>query len=280
MSMRALVIAPQPFFSARGTPLSVYYRTLVMAELCVQVDFITYGEGQDVDIPGLRIIRIPRFKWLGNVKVGPSYLKLFLDVFLTLRVVAQLCIRRYDFVHAHEEAIFICRFLKPLFRFKLVYDMHSNLAQQLTNTRFTRSRILKRLFRRLQDSCIRTSEVVITICPDLADYVTAIPQRAGSHILIENSIFDPVRLAQPASQGAPAVDQQRSDPGVCRQTPGSSCMRGHWNRTRVSSCCCRPSAWCCDPSLMPFCSWWAALPSRSGITRILRGRWVLTAGSG
>ena len=27
--MRALVIAPQPFFSPRGTPFSVYYRTLV-----------------------------------------------------------------------------------------------------------------------------------------------------------------------------------------------------------------------------------------------------------
>jgi glycosyltransferase involved in cell wall biosynthesis len=220
MSMRALVIAPQPFFSARGTPLSVYYRTLIMAELGVQADFITYGEGLDVDIPGLRIIRIPRFKWLGNVKVGPSYLKLFLDFFLTFRVVAQLIVRRYDFVHAHEEAIFICRFLKPLFGFKLVYDMHSNLAQQLTNTRFTRSGFLKRLFRRLQDSCIRTSEVVITICPDLADYVTAIPQRTGTHILIENSIFDPVRLVQPGQPAPAAADPPHpaaaSLPADCR----------------------------------------------------------------
>ena len=35
--MKALVIAPQPFFSPRGTPLSVYYRTLVTSELGVKV---------------------------------------------------------------------------------------------------------------------------------------------------------------------------------------------------------------------------------------------------
>lgn len=194
MTLRALVIAPQPFFSNRGTPLSVYYRTLVMAELGVNVDLITYGEGQDVDIPNLRIIRIPRFGWLGNVKVGPSYLKLFLDFFLTLRLFIQLLVRRYDFVHAHEEAIFICRYLKPLFRFRLVYDMHSNLAQQLTNTRFTRSQLLKGLFRHLQESCIRVSDAVITICPDLANYVNAVHDGGRKNILIENSIFDPVRV--------------------------------------------------------------------------------------
>lgn len=211
MTRRALVIAPQPFFSSRGTPLSVYYRTLVMAELGVHVDMITYGQGDDVDIPNLRILRIPRFRWLGSVKVGPSYLKLFLDVFLTLRLIRQLLIRHYDFVHAHEEAIFICRFLKPLFRFRLLYDMHSNLAQQLTNTRFTRARWPKRLFLHLQESCIRISEVVITICPDLADYATAVRGGPHNHLLIENSIFDPVRLAAPAAEHAPAAGAVAAD---------------------------------------------------------------------
>ena len=192
--MRALVIAPQPFFSARGTPLSVYYRTLVMAELGVGSDLVTYGEGQDVEIPDLKIMRTPRFRWLGNVKIGPSWLKLFLDGWVVLRVIVQLVSRRYDFVHAHEEAIFFCRFLKPIFRFKLIYDMHSNLAQQLSNFRFTSSPIIERIFRSLQESCLRNSDAVITICPDLADYATAVLGESNRHVLIENSIFDPVRL--------------------------------------------------------------------------------------
>ncbi len=74
--MKILEIAPQPFFTPRGTPLSVYYRTLVTAEMGLEVDLLTYGEGEDVEIPGVRIIRIPRFRFLGNVKIGPSWLKL------------------------------------------------------------------------------------------------------------------------------------------------------------------------------------------------------------
>ena len=60
-----LVVAPHPFFTPRGTPFSVYYRTLVLAEAGVVIDLLTYGPGQDVDIPGCRIIRIPRL----NAKV-------------------------------------------------------------------------------------------------------------------------------------------------------------------------------------------------------------------
>ncbi len=198
--MRALVIAPQPFFSPRGTPLSVYYRTRVMAEYGVQMDLLTYGEGEDVDIPGLRIIRIPRFSMLGNVKIGPSFLKLFLDVVLLMWAIGLLVRHRYDFVHAHEEAVFFCRFLKPAFRFKLVYDMHSCLPQQLSNFQFTKSRLLINLFRKLEETCLRSSEAVITICPDLAAYATGILHDGEKkHLLIENSIFDPVRLVSKVS---------------------------------------------------------------------------------
>lgn len=196
--MKALVISPQPFFTPRGTPFSVYYRTLVTAELGVDIDLLTYGEGADVDIPGVRIIRIPRFKILGDVKIGPSMHKLFLDVFLVFWAIALLTKNRYDFVHAHEEAVFFCRFLKPLFGFKLVYDMHSSLPQQLTNFQFTRSRILIGLFKGLEDSCLRAADAVITICPDLADYVLRLLGGDGKHTLIENSIFDPVRVVSKA----------------------------------------------------------------------------------
>jgi len=193
--MRALVIAPQPFFSPRGTPFSVFYRTLVMAEMGVQADMLTYGEGQNVDIEGVRIIRIPRFRFLGPVKIGPSYLKLFLDVFILAWTIGLLLRNRYDFVHAHEESVFFCRFLKPIFGFKLVYDMHSSLPQQLTNFKFTKSKALIAVFKKLEDACLRVSDVIITICPDLADYVKRSGQGKRKHFLIENSIYEPVRLS-------------------------------------------------------------------------------------
>ena len=65
-----------------------------MAELGVDVDLLTYGQGEDVAIPGVRILRIPRFSFLGGVKTGPSALKLFLDVFLLARTIGLLLARR------------------------------------------------------------------------------------------------------------------------------------------------------------------------------------------
>lgn len=193
--MKALVIAPQPFFSARGTPFSVYYRTRMTAELGVEIDLLTYGEGQDVEIPGVRIIRIPRFRFLGPVPIGPSLLKAFLDVFIVLWTVRLLLTNRYTFVHAHEESVFFCRYLKPVFGFKLIYDMHSSLPQQMRNFEFTTSRPLIGLFQWLEDSCLKAADAVITICPALADYATSIMPDPRRHFLIENTLFDEVRLA-------------------------------------------------------------------------------------
>lgn len=198
--MKALIISPQPFFSPRGTPFSVYYRTLISSELGLEMDLLTYGEGQDVDIDNVNIIRIPRFKRLGNVKLGPSFLKLFLDIFIIFKMIGLLMKNRYDLVHAHEEAVFFAWFLKPIFKYKLIYDMHSSLPQQLTNFKFTTSKILINIFEFLEVKCLKNSEAVITICPDLRDYVNTVIDDTSKHYLIENSIFEDIKLKGSSAQ--------------------------------------------------------------------------------
>ncbi|HWW19820.1 MAG TPA: glycosyltransferase [Steroidobacteraceae bacterium] len=199
--MKALVIAPQPFFTPRGTPFSVYYRTLVLAENGVDIDLLTYGQGADVDLPRTRVVRIPSMRWLGKVSVGPSIKKAFLDIFMIAWTLGLLIRHRYQVVHAHEEAVFWCRFLKPIFRFRLIYDMHSSLPQQLTNFDYTRSRALIGLFNTLENSCLHAADAVITICPDLSDYALKVGVDPSKHLLIENCIFDDVKLRSNGDEG-------------------------------------------------------------------------------
>jgi glycosyltransferase involved in cell wall biosynthesis len=200
--MKTLVVAPQPFFTPRGTPFSVYYRTLVMAEQGAEVDLLTYGQGADVDLPSTRIVRIPAMRWMGPIPVGPSWKKLFLDVFMIAWTIGLLIRHRYKVVHAHEEAVFWCRYLKPLFGFKLIYDMHSSLPQQLTNFAFTKSRLTISFFRHLEEHCLINADAVVTICPDLRDYALASGVKPERHLLIENSIFDDVKIRKPAVAAA------------------------------------------------------------------------------
>ena len=206
--MKILVVAPHPFFSPRGTPFSVYYRTMVFAEQGADIDLLTYGRGRDVELPRTRIIRIPHIPGMGDVPVGPSWKKLVLDVFMVLWSIGLLLRNRYDVVHAHEESVFWCRYLKPLFRFRLIYDMHSSLPQQLTNFKFTKSRLLIGIFHRLEASCLRAADAVITICPDLRDYALQSGVPADRHFLIENSIFEDVNVVadSPAATRANAAE--------------------------------------------------------------------------
>src|SRR5690606_22662681 len=123
---------------------------------------------------GKSLIRIPALNFLGRVKTGPSVLKLVLDVFMVMWTVALLVRNRYDVVHAHEEAVFWCRWLKPIFRYRLIYDMHSSLPQQLENFNFTRVRFFHWLFERLENEAVRAADTVITICPALQTHALAI----------------------------------------------------------------------------------------------------------
>lgn len=212
--MKGLVIAPQPFFSPRGTPFSVYYRCLVMSKMGVELDLMTYGQGQDVDLPNVSIIRGPAFRFLGDIKIGPSFLKLFHDVFLFALTSWRLLFGRYDFVHAHEEGVFLAAFAKPFLSYKLVYDMHSSLPQQLSNFEFTRSKILIGLFERLENWALRKADAVITISPALADRVRT-QKIPGALFLIENSIFEEVRTA-PSSPSLETSEEDLPDlPAGC-----------------------------------------------------------------
>lgn len=213
--MKYLVIAPQPFFSPRGTPFSVYYRTLISAELGADIDFLTYGQGEDVDIPGVRFFRTPALAFLGPIKIGPSLKKLVHDFFIFFWMLGLLVRNRYDVVHAHEEAVFMALLLKPFFRYKLLYDMHSSLPQQLSNFNFSTNKALLAIFEWLENRSLARSDAIITICPDLYHYVNKILPGNSRNFLIENSILEPVRLKN--RQGC--ADSAEETPDVPAQFP-------------------------------------------------------------
>ena len=178
-----------------------------MAEQGAHIDLLTYGEGADVDMPGVRHIRIPHPPFFAPVRIGPSASKALLDLVMLGVFVRLMITESYEVVHAHEEAVFFAALLKPLFGYRLVYDMHSSLPQQLSNFRTSRSRLLVGLFRALERMSLRRADVVVTVCPQLASHAEAGMKDATRQIMIENTRFDSVRLAD--NQAAKPV---RPDP--------------------------------------------------------------------
>lgn len=169
--LNILMIAPQPFFQPRGTPFSVLHRLRALSLLGYRVDLVTYHLGQDVDIEGVQIHRAAPVPFVKKIAIGPSQAKVFLDVQVYRRALALLKKKRYDILHTHEEAGFMGIRLSRKFGALHVYDMHSSLPQQLSNFKFTRSRRLIELFERLEGATIASAQAVITICPELYQYV-------------------------------------------------------------------------------------------------------------
>ena len=195
------MIAPQPFFEPRGTPFSEFHRIRALTDLGHAVDLVTYPFGQDVSMPGLRVFRSGRVPWLTRVKIGPSLAKIPLDALLALTAMRRALSARYDAVHSHEEGGVIGVLLAALLRVPHVYDMHSSLPQQLTNFAFTRSRLIRQVFRVIERVMIRRSRVVIVICPSLEDTVREIDPQAHT-VLIENAPGSADEQATPEAASA------------------------------------------------------------------------------
>ncbi len=183
--MRVLMIAPQPFFQPRGTPFSVLHRLKALSRLGHKIDLLTYHIGEDVAIEGVSIHRIARVPFINNIAIGPSKSKIVLDLVMLMKTITLLRRNQYHLIHSHEEAGFWAAYFAGKHGILHLYDMHSSLPQQLANFQFSKSGFLNRLFERLEAYTINSAEAVITICPELYEYVKGVfPEK--HNCLIEN----------------------------------------------------------------------------------------------
>ena len=173
------MIAPEPFFEPRGTPFSEYHRIRALLELGHTVDLVTYPFGKDVTMPGLRIFRCLRPPFLRDVRIGPSWAKIPLDVAIGLTTIRRALSGRYDVVHSHEEGSFIGIVVAAVLGIPHLYDMHSSLPQQLSNFAFSKSRLLLGAFSFMERLVIRRSKAVIVICPQLEETVRDMAAKFG-----------------------------------------------------------------------------------------------------
>jgi glycosyltransferase involved in cell wall biosynthesis len=207
--MNILMLAPEPFFEPRGTPISVYFRILALGELGHRVTLVTYPLGKNVALKGLKIVRPPNLLGMRRIKIGPSLAKLPFDVLLLLQATLEIAANSYDLVFSHEEAAFLGVWIARIWRKPHVYDMHSSLPQQLENFKFTRSPLLVTLFQRMEHFVLRNSHSVIVICRDLMDTVAGLGYGQKA-VQVENFLDFP---AEKATAEAVAMKKIEVAPG-------------------------------------------------------------------
>ena len=159
-----LVVAPQPFYEDRGTPIAVLQVVQALSELGYRIDLLTFPTGGDapVPVPGLRVIHAANPFGFRRVPIGLSGRKLLLDISLAWRLWRVSRNGSYRCVHALEEAAFPAIALGSRRGTPVIYDMQSSLPEQLASMPLFRWSPVAKLLSASERWLVRRASYVVT----------------------------------------------------------------------------------------------------------------------
>ena len=193
--MKVLLLAPQPFYQLRGTPIAVKRLAEAFSRKGWRVDILTFHEGSDVQIPNVRVFRIPRIPGARGVRPGFSLKKLLCDMALSVKAVRITRHAQYDLVHAVEESAFIALLIKWATGCPYTYDMDSCLSEQMTDSHPGLKPLLP-ILQGLEGFVIRKAHAVLAVCDALRDYACS---KGARHAMV----LPDAPLCAPPIHGAP-----------------------------------------------------------------------------
>jgi len=142
-----------------------------------EVELLTYSQGEDVAIPGVRHRRSLALP-VGRVRAGPSLAKLALDVPFIAGAWWRMAVGRFDVVHAVEEAAHFAAPVARLLGLPLVVDVDSSIPDQLRESGFATRGPLLWAAEALENHALRHSVAVVTVCASLTNGVRRRAPRA------------------------------------------------------------------------------------------------------
>jgi len=170
--MRILLVAPQPFFEERGTPIAVRWVVETLCGAGHSVDLLCYHCGHSIDVEGLQIIRAWGPAGIKHIPIGFSWQKLVCDLFLTWKLFALVFRTKYDVIHAVEEAVFPAKLARRIHKSRLIYDMDSSMVDQLIEKWAFLSKI-SGLLTGFEKRAVKSADLVLPVCDSLKDKVQA-----------------------------------------------------------------------------------------------------------
>ena len=201
--MRVLVVAPQPFYQERGTPIATRLLLEALQAAGHSVDVLTYHVGEDPKLAGVRVFRAPAVPFVRDVPIGFSLRKLVCDLALLWRLVTLTRRHRYDVLHAVEEAVFMSLLVRAFtggrstlgtgdldrLGCRVVYDMDSSMPEQLVG-KYAALRFADGVLRRFERLAIANSDLVLAVCDDLAARARGYATRTPIDVVEDVSLLD------------------------------------------------------------------------------------------
>jgi glycosyltransferase involved in cell wall biosynthesis len=208
-----LLLAPQPFYEDRGTPIATRLVINALTDSGHKVDLLTFPIGRSIQKDGLTIYRTIRIPWVQSIPIGFSIKKLSLDLFLFFSMWRKVLTRNYDCIFAIEESAFLALTVKALTGLPVIYDMQSCMTEQLAQThRVFKVKPVKALCQLLENKLLRNVNTVICsyglksfisrLAPDTPAYEWIYP---GMPINTKAAISDQIKSEFDITENRPII---------------------------------------------------------------------------
>jgi glycosyltransferase involved in cell wall biosynthesis len=153
--LRICAFAACPFPANHGTPGSIREMLEGVAELGHEVHVVTYHFGENIELKGVQLHRIPRWTNEATVVVGPTSRRPLYDALMVTTGLG--VIRRYrpHVLHAHGyEAALAASLCRIATGVPVVYSGHNTMIDELPTYGFIRPRWLAKLLARGLDDWV------------------------------------------------------------------------------------------------------------------------------
>ncbi len=163
---KILFISPQPFFQWRGSPIRVGFNVQALAELGYSVDLLTLPIGEDREVKGVRVFRVPNLFHRKSMPIGPSFWKVAFGVLVFFKALGMALRHKYDVIHAIEDGGPMAAVIARLTGSRFIFEKHSDPAAYKKG--FFRNLVMS-IYSKVERFSVRRADAVIATGPGLAE---------------------------------------------------------------------------------------------------------------
>lgn len=169
--MRLLHVVASPFPANQGTAAATSELISALAQRGHEIHVATYYQGQEIELPNIKIHRIPRLGDPNKMFVGFNILRPLLDfilIFKTLQVALNV---RPHIIHCHHhEGIVVTYLTKLIVKIPTIYHCQASMAQELPIYLKPKS-LFRKLGQYLDQMAPRIADRNIAVSKDLANEI-------------------------------------------------------------------------------------------------------------
>lgn len=168
---KILIVVPQPFFTLRGTPINVRAVVSTLAGAGYGVTLLTLPFGDDLQIPGVKIVRIPKLPYFEGVPIGPSVAKLSYLLSFVRQTLRLTTIENFDLIHGIEDGAFAAGYVGLKKKIPYIVDVDSCMPSQLADSVIGKFPGVFQTFTSLERYYLERAAAAITVCASLTKKV-------------------------------------------------------------------------------------------------------------